>query len=384
MVEREPTAVTFGFSEPVEGAFGAVRVYDAEGGRADDGAAFHPGGDSSKIGVRLRPDLAEGTYTATYRVVSADSHVISGGFVFSIGKAGAPPGETVAELIGDSGTGATTDVAFGIARGLLYAAIAIAVGGFAFLLLAWLPALGAVGRAEQSWDDARAAFLGRLRAGLLIAAGLGAIGAAGGVVMQGAEAAGVSGFSALRWSILSETLGTRFGTAWGLAVLAWLAFGLLAALVLKPSAKRPKPALLALLAAPLAFLVLVPALGGHPSIQSPVALNFPANALHVLAMAIWLGGLAALLFVLPAATRRLDGADRSPPAGRRPLALLPGRPDRGRGGAAHRPDPGICLRPRSRRPARHRLRPRGPHQVPPPACCCSPSPPTTAAARCRA
>jgi copper transport protein len=54
---------------------------------------------------------------------------------------------------------------------------------------------------------------------------------------------------------------------------------------------------------PLVYLVLCPALSGHGSSQSPVALNFTVNALHVGAMAVWLGGLATLLLVLPAATR---------------------------------------------------------------------------------
>jgi copper transport protein len=51
------------------------------------------------------------------------------------------------------------------------------------------------------------------------------------------------------------------------------------------------------------YLVLCPALAGHGSSQSPVALNFPVNVVHVGAMAIWLGGLATLLLVLPIATR---------------------------------------------------------------------------------
>lgn len=311
VVEREPAAVSFGFSEPVEGNFGAVRVYDAAGERADEGAAFHPGDDSSKIGVRLRPNLADGTYTATYRVVSADSHVISGGFVFSVGAAGPPPGATVAELLGESGAGPVADAVFGVARGLLYAAIALAAGGLAFLLLAWLPAFAGLGGAGPRWSAAGAAFLARLRGALLLAAALGALGAAGGVVMQGAEAAGVPGTSALRWPIVSETLGTRFGTAWGLAVVAWLVFAALVVALPRPAAgQRPGRLTLALLAVPLAYLVLVPALGGHPSIQAPVALNFPANVLHVLAMAVWLGGLAALLFLVRAATRRLEGAER--------------------------------------------------------------------------
>ena len=64
---------------------------------------------------------------------------------------------------------------------------------------------------------------------------------------------------------------------------------------------RPLAALL--IALPLVYLVLCPALAGHGSSQSPVALNFPVNVIHVGAMAVWLGGLGALLLVLPAATR---------------------------------------------------------------------------------
>ena len=61
---------------------------------------------------------------------------------------------------------------------------------------------------------------------------------------------------------------------------------------------------------PLAFVVLVPALSGHGSTQAPIALNFPVNVVHVGAMGIWLGGLAALLFVAPRGTRELEPADR--------------------------------------------------------------------------
>ncbi|HEY5052610.1 MAG TPA: CopD family protein, partial [Solirubrobacterales bacterium] len=157
------------------------------------------------------------------------------------------------------------------------------------------------------------AFVARLRAVALLAALLGAISAAAGVVLEGAEAAGISGFSALKESIVRETLETKFGTIWGLAALAWVVFGLLAALVLRPAQGRGPGAWprAALLAVPLAFVVLVPALSGHGSTQSPVALNFPVNAIHVGAMGVWLGGLAALLFVVPRGTRELDPGDRS-------------------------------------------------------------------------
>ncbi len=305
VVKQEPSAVVFTFDEPVEGNFGAVRVYDARGERVDEGDAFHPDGEGPKLGVHLKPGLPDGSYTATYRVVSADGHIVASGYVFSIGKAGKAPTETVGELIGGSGNGTVTEVAYGLARGLEYTAIALAVGAAAFLLLCWLPALAGAGVGEESRRAAAAAFARRLRVVLWIAVALGLVATAAQIVLEGAAAAGVSGFSAITRTIVEETLGTRFGTVWGLAFLAWIA---IAALV--PLLARSRTALL--IAAPLIYLCLCPALAGHPSTQSPVLLNFSANAVHVAAMAVWLGGLAALLLVLPAATRSATGpADRA-------------------------------------------------------------------------
>jgi copper transport protein len=312
VVKHEPQAVIFRFDEPVEGNFGAVRVYDANGSRVDEGDAFHPNGDGPRLGVHLKPDLPDGSYTATYRVISADGHIVSSGFVFSIGKPGKAPKETVAELTSGAGSGPVTETAFGLARGLQYAAVALGVGGLAFLLLAWLPAVGAVGGEDEAWERAAAAFSRRLRVLLLLAAGAGALSAAAGVVMEAAEAAGVTGFSALKQTIIRETLETKFGTVWGIAVLAWLAVGVLAAVALgNREGRRPQAPLLALLGLPLAYTVLVPALSGHGSTQAPVPLNFPVNVVHVGAMAVWLGGLGTLLLAVPRATRELEPADRS-------------------------------------------------------------------------
>jgi copper transport protein len=311
VVRQEPPAVIFRFDEPVEGNFGAVRVYDAEGSRVDEGDAFHPNGEGPRLGVHLKPGLPDGSYTATYRVISADGHIVSSGFVFSIGKPGRTPKETVSELTAGSGSGPVTETAFGLARGLQYVALALAVGGLAFLLLAWLPGLAMVGGEGERWSLASAAFAKRLRHVALLAAVLGAISAAAGVVLEGAEAAGVSGFSALKETIVRETLETKFGTIWGIAVLAWLAFGLLAVVLSRRPGDRSFGWGRALpLAVPLVYLVLVPALAGHGSTQAPVVLNFPVNVIHVTAMAIWLGGLATLLFVAPRGTRELDSGDR--------------------------------------------------------------------------
>lgn len=312
VLDTQPQAVVFRFDEPVEGNFGAVRVFDVRGRRVDSGDAYHPGGRGTQLAVHLRDDLPDGTYTATYRVVSADAHVVSGGVVFSLGRSGAA-GRTVAQLLGGQQTGPVTDVAFGLARGLQFGAIAVALGALAFLLLVWRPLAAAAAPPAA----AAAAFAQRHRTLVVVAAVTGLLSAAAGVVLQGAEAAGITAFEALRPSIVRETLGTRFGTVWGIAVAAWLLVALAAALVLAQTGERGEPRepdrlALAAFAPPALFLVLLPALGGHASVQSPTWLLLPANALHVAAMSVWVGGLATLLLALPAATRALPaGGERS-------------------------------------------------------------------------
>lgn len=306
-VERRPDAVVFRFSEPVEANFGAVRVYDAAGERVDRGDAFHPGGAGATLGVHLEPDLPDGSYTATYRVVSADGHIVSGGFVFSIGEAGQAPSETVAELVAVRDSGTATDIGLGVARAIQYAALAVALGALAFLQLVWRPARRRLKGKGEGWEQADRAFAGCLRTVLIAAAVAGALSAAAAVLFAAAQAAGISATAALDTTILREELGTRFGTVWGLTAVAWALLGLGAA----PALRRPAPWYPLALLAPLAFIALEPALSGHPSTQSPVALLFPANVLHVVAMAIWVGGLASLVLVLPAATRQLPPPDRS-------------------------------------------------------------------------
>ena len=95
------------FSEPVEAEFGSVRVFDSRGREVQDGRAFHPGGRGAEVAVRLRGGLADDGYTVTYRVISADSHPVSGGFVFVAGD-GVAPATPVADLLGDDRAGPVT------------------------------------------------------------------------------------------------------------------------------------------------------------------------------------------------------------------------------------------------------------------------------------
>ena len=320
-LEQAPGQVSLRFSEPVEAEFGAVRVFDSDGREVQTGNPFHPGGRGAEVAVRLRDGLGESGYTVTYRVISADSHPVSGGFVFVVGDAPAPAA-TVGELLGDGDTGAITGTAFGVTRAVQFAAIALGLGTLVFALACWLPGLRAVAGAGAGWAAASSAFAARLRGLLLVAALAGVVSAATAIVLQGAVAAGTTAWAALDAEVVRDVLGTRFGVFWGLGLLAWALVGALAAPprvmpVLRPASvgatglALPGSTRLTLLAVPLAALAFLPALGGHASVQSPVAVLLPANVLHVVAMGAWLGGIAVLVLALRAATARLEGGDRT-------------------------------------------------------------------------
>ena len=94
-------------------------MYDAQGNEVDDLDVSHPEGHEHWMGVGLKPHLPDGTYTATYRVISADTHIVYGGLVFNIGHR-----RRRAEVHGRRAdrprtrAGSVTKIAFGVVRAL--------------------------------------------------------------------------------------------------------------------------------------------------------------------------------------------------------------------------------------------------------------------------
>ncbi len=207
-LDAAPSEVVFRFDEAVEASFGALRVFDSRGQEVQTGEPFHPGGKGSEIATRLKPGLGDGTYTATYRVVSADGHPISSGFVFVVGEASAPT-ESLDQLLAGGGTGSVTTTALSVARAVQYAAIALGLGALIFFL--------------YCWRGSSTAFTRRLERILLAAAIAGLLSAVAALVLQGAVGQGGSFWAAAKPDVVGEVLGTRFGRAWGVGALAWIA-----------------------------------------------------------------------------------------------------------------------------------------------------------------
>lgn len=298
-----PERVVFRFSEAVEGEFGSVRVYDATGERVDNGKIERP--TSSTVSIGLGANLADGPYTAAYRVISADSHPVSGGFVFTVGRSGGLTAASVSDVVDEASAGPVTSAAFGIARGTAYAATALLAGGMVFLALVWVPVRRRSMLTGSRWDSASEAFIAHARRLGVVAALTGVVACCLGIVLQAATAGGTSLWVALDAEPLGDVLGTRFGTVWSGRLVA---FAALALALWLPLSRRAR---LIWAGGTVAFLAVAPALAGHPAAGDDPMLLVPANSVHVLAMSAWVGGIAMLLLVLPRATRTLEPPDRS-------------------------------------------------------------------------
>lgn len=76
-----PSEVVLTFNEDINPQFVTVRVTDGEGG---DVAGADASVDGAKVTLPVAQPIAAGSYKITYRVVSADSHAISGSTAFTV------------------------------------------------------------------------------------------------------------------------------------------------------------------------------------------------------------------------------------------------------------------------------------------------------------
>ncbi|MGY1823947.1 copper resistance CopC/CopD family protein [Geodermatophilus sp. SYSU D00079] len=282
-LEQAPGQVTLTFSEGVSLGAGYARVLDAAGERVDAGAATVEG---RTVVVPLRGGLADDGYLVTYRVVSADSHPISGAFSFVVGDGELLAAGAAAE---GPGTDAVVAVLLPLARWLGYAGLALGIGVPVLLLAGW----------PAGWSSPR--LRGLATRGLVAVAA----GAVLSFLLQGPYSAGSGVRSVVDPALLGATASSANGIT--LLVRAVLAVALLA--LVWPVWRRgvpPTPAQVAGGGALAAALVLATAAVGHPVAGAWPVLAVAAAAVHVAAMAVWLGGLVALL----AGVLREDG----PPA----------------------------------------------------------------------
>jgi copper transport protein len=267
-----PAEVTLTFSEGVTLGAGYARVLTSDGERADTGTAAVEG---SVLTIPLRTALPDDGYLVTYRVVSADSHPISGAYSFVVGD-----GELVPA--GASAAGADSDPVVAalmpIARWIGYAGLALGLGVPVLLLVGW----------PAGWASPR---LRRLVTGGLVAVAAGAVLT---FLLQGPYAAG----SGLGSVVDPALLGATASSINGLTLLARAVLAVALLLALWPSwagGQPPERSVTVVAGLAAAGLVVATAAVGHPVAGAWPVLAVAAATVHTGAMAVWLGGLVGLL-----------------------------------------------------------------------------------------
>jgi copper transport protein len=277
VVEESPDRVVLRFDEAVESALGSVRVYDGEGRQVDAGEIERPSSD--RVAVSIDRSLQRGTYTVTWRVISADSDPIDGAFIFHVQAPGPQPEGVAAQVLED--TPLVVSAFYTGGRFLDYALMLLCVGGVASLVLVL---------ATASTDVRR-----RLQRRLAVVALALVVVALAGIVFQAAAAGDLPLREAATWNAVSEVMQTRFGRF----SLARAVLALCLAAVLWQMARNGGRAGRARGGLALALglgMIVTPVASGHASVSGP--LSFVADYAHVAAAATWTGGLAVLVLGL--------------------------------------------------------------------------------------
>ncbi|MET8522075.1 copper resistance protein CopC [Nocardioides sp. NPDC004968] len=272
VLEQAPETITFTFDEAVTLPPAGVTVYDAKGEEVTSEATAS--GTEMQVALAGASSLGDGTYVVAWRAVSADGHPISGSLTFAVGAPSlsvAPPPSTEPSR--------ATAVIHGALQFLQYAALLLVVG------LVWFRAV-IIG--EHRIPDRATARVQRVEvlAGMVAVVALVALAPASGALQSESGPGAILTFDA--WSPASV------GKEWLSALVGIV--GIAAALALR---ERPRLAAAAALVA-----ICSPALVGHSRAVVPAWLVTATDVIHLIAGALWLGGLVGLALTLPLITRR--------------------------------------------------------------------------------
>jgi copper transport protein len=294
-----PTSVTIEFSEAVSPAVGGMTVLRADRTEVQT-AVDQP--EENVLRAALQPNLADGTYVATYRIISEDGHPITGSLVFGVGQGQLTD---VSDLTTE--TDATMDALSKVGQFLMYLG-ALAAAGLVFFLAAMY---------EPCPSDRR---VGERRA-MARLAGWGAFTAVVGMVLvvlaQTAQATGEGLGAAFNGENLGGVLQQGLG-----AQDAGILIGLvlcLGSLWIAPGTASKVTAAVGGLVTASSFV-----LWGHAIEGANAWLTIPADAIHLVVAAVWFGGLVGLFIVLRSRTRAGLVAAPSAAGGEAPGARVGG------------------------------------------------------------
>jgi copper transport protein len=307
VVATAPRQFVLEFDQQVEPVTGSTDVVNAAGRSVLAGPARTSAADVQDLVIPLHPGLPRGDYTVRWSVVSTDGHIVSGVFAIAVGRGSPPPQAATAES-------SPYDWPYLVARFCYFAGLMLLIGGAVFRAAVLMPALAQLPdqrrRAAEARERDRGNQLFLLAAVVMLGGGWVALN------RQGAEVAGVSFWQAFNHAgpIPSALQATRFGRVFGRGIDLGAAF-VVSIPVTWILLRRSRLAGLAAAAVATAlgvWAVVVPGLSGHAGDPGLGLFAVIVDAVHTAAAAVWIGGLAQLVRVVPHATRGLPDDLRRP------------------------------------------------------------------------
>jgi copper transport protein len=248
VLAHSPARVVVRFDDDVRVAPGNAAIRNGDGSIVRSTPSAH----GKTLVIPVRAGLAEGDYSVRWSAVSDDGHVVQGVLAFGVGLGRAPPVPALRPTV-QVGIGTV------VSRWFFLAGLLVAAGIALFDLLVWQPLVG-----------------GHLRTGW-IAIGLAAMFISAHGLVQGSHGGAA----------------TRFGLTVDIASAVAATGAAAAAIAIADRTAAPFALVLAVVLLP------VPTVAGHALDPGRSWLEVPFDLLHVLASAVWVGGLFALALVVP-------------------------------------------------------------------------------------
>ena len=285
ILETTPAEVVVTFNEPVSLSGGTAELFDDAGESVPVEASV----TDAELHIDLPATLADGTYLVAWRIISADSHPLSGTSTFSVGT---PSSGGAADVDLGGGTPALASLWRVLAMAATYGSVLIAVG------LWWYSRRWHRGVLRQP-DDSMVDALQRLDHWDTVAALLGIVAL---VIAFPARLVTVGGSwdTLTDGSFVSDAMTGPIGQATMLSIA-----GLLGLLIVRTTGRPIVTMLAGFVSSGLALGGF--ALEGHTRTKEPTRLLVASDIVHTAAGAAWLGGVVALAIML----RRTVGAWRA-------------------------------------------------------------------------
>jgi copper transport protein len=272
VLESGPPNIELDFNEAVDVDLADIELYDQK-------ATLIPTGkpesitDNSVVQASV-PTIGDGVYVVVWRVPSADGHVVDGVFSFQVGtqSSGVDIGALIDKVSGNAAANSTVGRLDTGARLLALIGLIVVVGGGLLAL--------------QAADAAANRLLLWMAWAFLLVGSLGSFGLYGAKVVAGSPS------DAIKPAVWGKVVASHTASVLLVRVMLVLVLGALLLTFARRAGDVWRGAALAVTVA----LVLTYSSVGHAYAQHPVQLWVAIDAVHLMAISVWIGGLLMFAF----------------------------------------------------------------------------------------